>query len=107
MALAYKFVHIGVPTKVKQPNENYLADMGVYVTDPDAHEYGYEYLRFDDDSWFPEGLKTNVHIAVQVDSIAKELEKCTTLIEPIEVDEHLTIAFAERDGVYCEFMEMK
>lgn len=103
-----EFMHIGVPTKKVQPNESYLEGMKVYVTNPDEHEMKFEYLRFEPGSWLPAIMQVTPHIAVKVGSIQAELSKCEeTLVDPLAVNENLSIAFAIRDGVIFEFMEMK
>lgn len=103
-----EFKHIGVPTKKVQPGETYLDGMKVYITQPDAHDYKYEYLRFAPESCLPGELQVFPHIAFKVDSIEAELKKCDEVLVPFtRVDDSLSIAFGKRDGVYFEFMEMK
>jgi len=103
-----EFMHIGVPTKKVQVNETYVEGMKLYITNPDEHEMKFEYLRFEPGSWLPAIMQINPHVAVKVESIADELAKCEeVLVEPMNVDENLSIAFAIRDGVIFEFMETK
>jgi glyoxylase I family protein len=103
-----EFVHIGVPTKKVQANETYVEGMKVHLTNPDEHEMKFEYLRFEPGSWLPAIMQIQPHIAVKVDSIQAELGKCEeVLVEPMAINESLCIAFAIRDGVIFEFMEMK
>jgi glyoxylase I family protein len=103
-----EFVHIGVPTKNVQPNETYVEGMKVHLTNPDEHEMKFEYLRFEPGSWLPAIMQVNPHIAVKVASLQVELAKCEeVLVAPLDVNENLSIAFAIRDGVIFEFMEMK
>ncbi len=45
-----KFHHIGLPTDEKQPNEMWVEDTRVWVTDPDDHPYKVEFLRYEPDS---------------------------------------------------------
>ncbi|MEG1254826.1 hypothetical protein [Clostridium sp.] len=102
-----EFVHIGVPTKKVQENETYIEGMKVYVTDPENHDYKFEYLRFDEDSWMPKKMQGNPHIAIKVHSIEEELKKCEEiLVEPTKVNENTTLCFAVRDGVIFELMEI-
>jgi len=103
-----EFMHIGVPTKKVHPNETYAEGMKVHLTNPDEHEMKFEYMRFEPGSWLPAIMQINPHIAVKVDSIQAELAKCEeTLVAPFEVNENLSLAFAIRDGVIFEFMQMK
>ncbi len=103
-----EFMHIGVPTKKVQPNETYVEGMKLHLTDPNAHEMKFEYLRFEPGSWLPAIMQVNPHVAVKVESIPSELAKCDEiLVEPMAANENTTIAFAIRDGVIFEFMAMK
>jgi hypothetical protein len=53
-------------------------------------------------------MQVTPHIAVKVDAISEELAKCEeVLVQPLAVNENLCIAFAIRDRVIFEFMEMK
>lgn len=101
-----EFVHIGVPTTEVQPDEIYAEGMKVHITDPEKHEYKFEYLRFDPDTWLPEAMQKNPHIAIKIDDIEKELAKCQeVLVEPVKAGD-MTLAFGIRDGVIFEFMQM-
>ncbi len=100
-----KFVHIGVPTKTVQPNETYVDALKVHITNPDDHEYKYEYLRFEPCSPLPAIMQVNPHIAIEVEDMKAALAKCQEiLVEPMDMG-HMTMAFAIRDGVIFEFME--
>lgn len=103
-----EFMHIGAPVTKPMPNEEYNAGMKVWISNPDKDEYKFEYLRFDEDSWMATEIQTQTHIAIKVDCLKTALAGCEKiLLEPVEVDEHLTIAFAIRNSVVLEFMEMK
>lgn len=102
-----QFMHIGVPTQKVQPGETYAEGMKVHVTDPEKHEYKFEYLRFEPDTWLPAAMQTQPHIAIKVDSIETELAKCQeVLVKPVAVDQNTSIAFGVRDGVIFEFMQV-
>lgn len=103
-----ELLHIGVPTTEVKENETYMKDMKVYVTSPDDHDFKYEYLRFDEDSWMPEEIQKQVHVAIQVDSIAEYLKKVDRiLVEPLMASDTMQICFAMKDGVVLELVEMK
>jgi len=103
-----EFMHIGVPTKKIHPNETYAEGMKVHLTNPDEHEMKFEYLRFEPGSWLPAIMQVTPHIAVKVDSLQVELAKCDeVLVEPLVVSDTTSIAFAIREGVIFEFMEVR
>ena len=57
------FHHFGVPTTRRSENETYIEGGKVFVTDPDAHPYRVEFLRFEADSPMPGDVKTKSHAA--------------------------------------------
>ena len=101
-----EFMHIGVPTRKEHPGEVYKESMKVYITNPDNHDYKFEYLRYMPDSTFNERVRTTPHIAVKVDDIEEELKKCDEiLVEPFPASGGKKLCFAVRDGVIFEFMQ--
>lgn len=100
-----EFMHVGVPTKNKQPNETYLSDLKLYITDPKEHELKFEYLRYEKDSPLPEIMQKNPHIAYKVDSIGEMAKDTEIIVEPFDADEKTKIAFIVKDGVVFELME--
>jgi len=101
-----QIMHIGAPVTKPMPNEVYNDGMKVWISDPDLDEFKFEYLRFEKDSWLAKEIQTRTHIAVKVDSVDKALKGCEKiLLEPVQVDDNLRLAFGIRDGVVMEFME--
>lgn len=103
-----RYVHIGCPHTNEMPGEVYNDGMKLWMIGPETNEFGFEYLRFREDTWFAKEVQTMVHIACEVDSIAEVLPTCEKVLhENLVVDEHLTIAFVMKDGVCLELMEYK
>lgn len=103
-----RYVHIGCPHTQPMEGEVWNEGMKLWMIDPSTNEFGFEYLRFREDTWFAKEVQTLTHIAVEVDSIAEVLPTCEKVLhENLVVDEHLTIAFVMKDGVCLELMEMK
>lgn len=100
-----QFEHVGVPTDQPQPNETYLEGGKVHITDPAAHPYHFEYLRFEADSPMPERLQKNPHIAFKVEDLAAALEGENVLVEPFEPFDGLRVAFIVKNGVLMELMQ--
>jgi len=97
--------HFGVPVSTQQENENYIEGAKVYVTDPEAHPYRVEYLRFEADSPMPKEVIENPHAAFMVDDLAAALEGQNVIIEPFEATETLRCAFINDGGAIIELME--
>ncbi len=99
------FHHIGLPTDDRQPNETYVADTKVWVTDPADHPYRVEFLRFEDDSPVTGPLRDMPHIAYRVDEIEPLLEGEEIIYEPFEPMPGLVVAFIKKHGAVVEFMK--
>lgn len=102
-----KFVHIGVPTTEIQEGETYLEPLKVFVTNPDDHEYKFEYLRYESGTPLPLEMQHQPHIAIKVDSIEAEKKKMDRVIFDTFDAGDINIAFAMKDGVIFELIEDK
>ncbi|MCT4509416.1 MAG: hypothetical protein N4A48_11815 [Tepidibacter sp.] len=100
-----EFMHIGVVTDKVQKDEIYAEDIKVYITEPEASEFKFEYLRFEENSPLPEIMQKNPHVAFKVDKLEDYLEKNQVIVEPFMADENLKIAFIIKDGLILELMQ--
>ena len=100
-----KINHIGIPVQKPVSGEVYNEGMQVYLTDFTKSPNKIEFLRFDKDSWMPEKIQTLAHIAYEVDYLYGELENAKVLLPKTIVNEHLTIAFIEEEGIALELMQ--
>lgn len=99
------FHHIGLPTDQKQPDEVYVEDTKVWVTDPDNHPYRVEYLRFESDSPASGPVRDAAHVAFRTDDLTAELDGEEVILEPFSPMPGLQVAFILRDGAVFEFMQ--
>lgn len=104
---AGQFHHFGVPVSAAQPDETYIEGGKVYITDPEAHPYQIEYLRFDVDSPMHPDIQNNSHAAFMVESIEEALKGKQVITEPFEATETLRVAFINDGGAIIELMEQK
>ena len=65
----FAFDHVGITTTVPQPNENWVEQSHVWVTNPHDHPEHIEFLRYEPDSSVPEAIKKNPHIAFRVNPL--------------------------------------
>ena len=100
-----KINHIGIPVQKPVSGEVYNEGMLVYLTEFKKSPNKIEFLRFDKDSWMPEKIQTLAHIAYEVDNLDGELENAKVLLPKTIVNEHLTIAFIEEEGIALELMQ--
>ncbi len=98
------FHHIGLPTDEPQPNETYVAETKVWVTDPADHPYRVEFLRFEEDSPITGPLRDMSHVAYLVDDMNTALKGKDMLQEPFSPLPGLTVSFFKENGAIIEYM---
>ena len=99
------FHHYGVPTSAKHDNETYIEGGKVYATNPEAHPYRVEFLRFEADSPLPEAVRTQPHAAFIVDSLDDALKGQEVVIPPFDATPQFRVAFINDGGALIEVME--
>jgi hypothetical protein len=100
-----KFDHVGLPITEKQPNERYVVETKVWVTDPRAHPHRIEYLRFEPDSPVTGPVRDLPHIAFQVDNLEHYMADEEVILGPFQPTKTLRVVFILKDGAVFEFME--
>ena len=100
-----KIYHIGIPVQQPVSGEVYNEGKKVFLTDFAKSPNKIEFLRFDADSCFFEKIQQLAHIAYEVDDLDCELAGATVLRPKTVVNEHLTIAFIEEEGIAVELMQ--
>jgi len=101
------FNHVGFITSEKKEGANYIDGMNVWLTDYNKSPNRIEFLKFEEGSFMPELVQKQAHIAYTVPNLEEALKDCKVLFGPAVVDEHLSIAFIEEEGVSIELMEVK
>src|SRR3970282_1374774 len=100
-----QFHHVGLPTDDKQPNEVYVPDTKVWVTNPDDHPYRVEFLRFEPETPVTGPVRDQAHIAYKTDNLKQEIEGEQVLLGPFTPMEGLQVVFIYKDEAVVEFME--
>src|SRR5262245_47973390 len=100
-----KFDHVGIPTTEKQPNEHYVSETKVWVTNPAAHSHRIEYLRYEPDTPVTGPVRELPHIAFQVDNLDEYMAGEEILLGPFNSTKTLRVVFILKDGAVFEFME--
>lgn len=65
----FVFDHVGITTTEKQPDENWVEQSRLWVTNPRHHPEHIEFLRYAPDSQVPEFVRNNPHVAYRVKEI--------------------------------------
>jgi hypothetical protein len=100
-----KYHHIGIPTDVPRPGEEYDEKYKLYTSGYSQSPYGVEWMRFDQKCSVPELVKTVPHIAFVVDDLAAAIEGKEVLIAPNSPTEGVTVAFIVDNGAPIEFLQ--
>ena len=99
--------HVGFITSEKKEGAVYNEGLKVWLTDFSKSPNKIEFLKFEEGSCMPELIQKQSHIAYTVPNLEEALKDCKVIFGPAVVDEHLSIAFIEEEGVSIELMEMK
>ncbi len=99
------FDHVGIPTEAPQPDEMYVPDTKVWVTDPLKHPHRIEYLRYEPDTPVTGPVRDLPHIAFRVDDLDAESAGAEILLGPFHPTDTLRVVFVLRDGAVFEFMQ--
>jgi hypothetical protein len=100
----YEFDHVGITTTIKQPNEDWVEQSRVWVTNPRNHPEHIEFLRYEPDSRVPEAIKANPHIAFRVAELAPHIKGQEIIIPPFVVGDFVEVAFIRKYNTIFEYM---
>jgi hypothetical protein len=99
-----EFDHVGITTTVVQPDENWVEQSRVWVTNPRNSPHDIEFLRYEPDSTVPDAIKNNPHIAFRVDKLEPHLIDAEILIPPFVVGDFLEVVFVRKHNTVFEYM---
>ena len=103
----WKYHHLGIPTTVIMPNEQYIPHLKFHVSGFPLSPFGIEWMRFDDDSPFDELIKTIPHLAFEVSDLDYELatRNLNVITESNFPSEGIKVAMIEHNGAPIELIE--
>jgi hypothetical protein len=103
----FAFDHVGITTTIVQPDENWVEQSRVWVTNPKNHLEHIEFLRYEPDSTVPEIIKANPHIAFRVATLEEHLQQpgVDIIIPPFEVGGFLRVVFVRKYNTIFEYMQ--
>jgi hypothetical protein len=100
----FVFDHVGITTTVPQPDENWVEQSRVWVTNPRNHPEHIEFLRYERDTTVPEVVRTNPHIAYRVAALEPHIVGQDILIPPFVVGDFLEVVFVWKYNTVFEYM---
>jgi len=105
----WKFHHLGIPTKEKPENSNYLPVYKFYHCGFESSPFGIEWMFFEEDSPVHELIKNIPHLAFVVTNIDNEIKEhnlnvLTTTNSP---SDGVKVAMIEHNGAPIELIEFE
>jgi hypothetical protein len=103
----WKYHHLGIPTKIKMPEERYLPLFRLYVSGFDSSPFGIEWMRFEKDSPVSPLIQAFPHLAFEVEDLDSELKihDLKILTFPNSPAEGIRVAMIEHNGAPVELIE--
>ncbi len=103
----WRYHHLGIPTKIKMPNEVYIPHLIIHVSGFSTCPFGVEWMRYDDDCPIADLIKTVPHVAFEVDDIDEELKKhdFEVIYEPGVPSEGVRAGMIKYNGAPIELIE--
>jgi hypothetical protein len=99
------FDHVGIPTTERHPDEVFVPETRVWITDPLADPRRIEWLRYEPDTPVTGPVRELPHMAFRVDRLEGEMEGAEILLGPFRPTETTRVVFVRKDGALFEFME--
>jgi hypothetical protein len=101
----WKYHHMGIPTTVPRPGEQYLRHLKVFVCGFDRSPYGIEWMRFEPGCQVHPLVRTTAHIAFEVRNLEQALKGCTLLSDISSPSRGVRAAMIVDDGAPVELIE--
>src|SRR5450756_612952 len=98
----FVFDHVGITTTLRQPDENWVEQSRVWVTDPRNHPERIEFLRYEPETNVPLIVRENPHVTYRVDALEPHIDGQHILIPPFVVGDFLRVVFIQKYGVVFE-----
>ncbi len=94
----FEFDHVGITTTVRQPDENWVEQCRVWVTNPRTTRNTSSSCAYEPDSTVPEDHQGQPHIAFRVTTLEEHLGQpgVEIIIPPFEVGGFLRVVFVRK-----------
>jgi len=101
----WRYHHLGIPTTVPHPDEQYIQHLKMFVRGFDASPFGIEWMRFEPDCQIHDLVRTLPHVAFEVDDLERALEGCVPLGPIGSPSPGVRVAMIVSDGAPVELIE--
>jgi hypothetical protein len=103
----WRYHHVGIPTDVPRPDEQYLERFKMYVSAFETSPCGIQWMRFEPDSPVHALIKSVPHVAFEVDDLQAALEGKEILTAPNSPSEGVMVAMILDSGAPVELLEFR
>ena len=105
MGIAFRYHHLGIPTRKRRSGEVHLKHLKVFVTDHESNPYGIQWMRYEADCGLPELVRTVPHVAFEVADLQEAIRGKKVIIEPNSPSPGVMVAFVEEAGAPVELLQ--
>ncbi len=106
-ALGWRYHHTGIPTDTPRPGERYLEQYRLYVSGFDTSPFGIEWMRYEEDSPISEIVRSQPHIAFEVDDLDAALQGRQLVTPPTSPSGGVRVAMFLDNGALIEVLEFR
>jgi len=99
-----KYDHIGLVSNKKMDGEIWVEETKVWVTDQEKHPYRVEWFRYAPESSMNDRVRSEPHIAFEVDDLEEASKGLKVLYAPIEAEGYRIGFYEYDDGSIIEFL---
>lgn len=103
----WRYHHVGIPTDVPRPDEQYLERFKMYISAFETSPCGIQWMRFEPDSPVHALIRSVPHIAFEVDDLQAALEGKEILTAPNSPSEGVMVAMILDSGAPVELLEFR
>jgi hypothetical protein len=105
----WKYHHLGIPTTIKMPDEQYIPHLKIFVSGFSKSPFGIEWMRFDNDCNIHKLIQTLPHLAFEVSDIDYELANrdLKVITKPNSPGKGIRVAMIEHNGAPIELIEFE
>ena len=103
----WRYHHIGIPTNIPRPGEQYLAKFKMYVSAFETSPCGIQWMRFEPDSPIHALIQSVPHIAFEVDDLDAAIRGKEILTEPNSPSEGVVVAMILDNGAPVELLQFR
>lgn len=105
MKKGLRYHHLGVPTTAARRGERHVPHLKVFIVGHEQSDFGIEWIRFEPGTQTPELVRSQPHVAFEVDDLDAMLAGLEVIIPPNSPSDGVRVAFIVEKGLPIELMQ--